>query len=347
MNEFTPSSTSFFGNLVAIRQAIESYGIDAQPLMKSVGINQSEYTPAGKRVPCALTEALTLKAAEVTDDEAIGLRLVECATPNTHHALSAALLYSSNLRSFFQRFERFWSLISTLYRVELTEQRASARFSLIPNDDVHEKLLHIDGDTFCALVLKYVKYVTGTTFVPKSVELTRPKDPKYTSRYANYFGCDIEYSCTHACVVIEKPRLETRLIGGDPELARQNEQAIVKVMEQANSLDLPTRVYAKLVEKLPEGECTREMMAEMMNMSPSSFYQKLKDAGRTYQEILDDTRLSLAKNYMKKSTLSTSEIAYLLGFHDSSNFSRAFRRWTGSSPSAYRQASGVLESEDA
>ena len=192
MEDFAPNSTSFFGNLVAIRQAIESYGIDADSLIKSVGINQNEYHPTGKRVPCDLTEAITIKAADVTGDEAFGLRLVESATPNTHHALSSALLYSSNLRSFFQRFERFWSLVTTLYRVELAEQRTAARFSLIPTNETDERLLHIDGDTFCGLVLKYMRYVTGSKYIPKRVELTRPEDSKYSARYANFFGCDLK-----------------------------------------------------------------------------------------------------------------------------------------------------------
>ncbi|GAB5487497.1 MAG: AraC family transcriptional regulator [Parasphingorhabdus sp.] len=336
MNEFTPNSTSFFGNLVAVRQALTSYGIEADAFIREAGINPNEYHPAGKRVPGKLMEDLTLRAIDATGDEAFGLRMVESATPNTYHALSAALLYSSNLRSFFQRFERFGSLVTTLYQVKLTDQRKSALFSLHPAQEIDKRVLDADADAFCGVVLKYVQYVTGIRFVPLKVQLTRSNDKKYAARYANFFGCDIEYDCDHACVVVDRSDLEKRLIGGDSELAQQNEQAIVKLMEKANSLDLPTRVYAKLVEKLPEGECTREMMAEMMNMSPSSFYQKLKESGRTYQEILDETRLELAKNYMKQSTISTSEIAYLLGFHDSSNFSRAFRRWTGHSPSDYR-----------
>lgn len=337
MNEFTPNSTSFFGNLVAIRQALSSYGIEADAFIRGAGIDPNEYHPAGKRVPGVLMEELILKALDATDDDAFGLRLVEAATPNTHHALSAALLYSSNLRSFFQRFERFWSLVTTLYQVKLIDQRMSAQFSLHPAKEIDQRVLDTDADTFCGIVLKYVQYVTGTKFVPLKVQLTRSKNPKYEARYANFFGCEIEYDREFACVVVSREDLDKRLIGGDSELAKQNEQAIVRLMEKANSLDLPTRVYAKLVEKLPEGECTREMMAEMMNMSPSSFYQKLKESGRTYQDILDETRLALARNYMRQSTISTSEIAYLLGFHDSSNFSRAFRRWTGLSPSDYRQ----------
>ena len=62
--------------------------------------------------------------------------------------------------------------------------------------------------------------------------------------------------------------------------------------------------------------------------------RKLKAQGMSFRKLLDDTRRQLAEQYLKDSTLSVSEIAYLLGFAEVSSFSRAFRRWTGHAPRA-------------
>jgi AraC-like DNA-binding protein len=71
-------------------------------------------------------------------------------------------------------------------------------------------------------------------------------------------------------------------------------------------------------------------------MSESAFQKKLKLEGTSYQALLDGTRSELSQQYLGKGGMSISEAAFLLGFTDSSNFSRAFKRWLGVSPSEYR-----------
>jgi AraC-like DNA-binding protein len=74
-------------------------------------------------------------------------------------------------------------------------------------------------------------------------------------------------------------------------------------------------------------------------MSLRTLQRRLNDEGASYKGILDETRRELAAHYMAESHRSINEITYLLGFSEPSNFSRAFRRWTGKSPSAYRAQS--------
>ena len=71
-------------------------------------------------------------------------------------------------------------------------------------------------------------------------------------------------------------------------------------------------------------------------MSLRSLQRKLLEEGTSYTRLLEETRRDLAKNYVENSTLSLNEIAYLLGFSEQANFTRAFRRWYATSPSAYR-----------
>ncbi len=70
-------------------------------------------------------------------------------------------------------------------------------------------------------------------------------------------------------------------------------------------------------------------------MSPRTLQIKLSKSNTTFQDVVNETRRALACGYIENSGMSITEIAYLLGFSDTSNFSRAFRRWTGRSPRAY------------
>ena len=71
-------------------------------------------------------------------------------------------------------------------------------------------------------------------------------------------------------------------------------------------------------------------------MSSRNLQLKLAVRGTNFQDLLDQTRHTLAMGYIEQSRLAITEISYLLGFSDLSNFTRAFKRWTGKSPSAYR-----------
>ncbi len=66
--------------------------------------------------------------------------------------------------------------------------------------------------------------------------------------------------------------------------------------------------------------------------------RKLSEENTSYKELLDETRRELANQYLRQATLSVSEVTYLLGFSEPSNFSRAFKRWTGRTPSEFRAA---------
>ena len=68
---------------------------------------------------------------------------------------------------------------------------------------------------------------------------------------------------------------------------------------------------------------------------------KLAARDTSFQDILDSTRKSLAIAYMEQSKTTITEAAYLLGFSEVSNFTRAFKRWTGKSPREFRRSLGI------
>ena len=116
-------------------------------------------------------------------------------------------------------------------------------------------------------------------------------------------------------------------------LSYQQTQAYLdSFMSQSTSRE----VVNKIVDRLPDGPPSQELIAGDLSVSNRTLQRKLKDEGTSFMELLQDTRLQLARKYLRQPGRSVVETAYLLGFSEPSTFSRAFKRWTGRAPADYR-----------
>ena len=123
---------------------------------------------------------------------------------------------------------------------------------------------------------------------------------------------------------------------GFVELAQLNDNLATRYLARLDKSDVVTTVRQKIIEYLPNGDCTREKVAGVMCISPTTLQFKLSQRGTSFLELLDTTRKELAASYVQQSALSITEITFLLGFSDTSNFTRAFKRWEGMSPTSFR-----------
>jgi AraC-like DNA-binding protein len=96
------------------------------------------------------------------------------------------------------------------------------------------------------------------------------------------------------------------------------------------------RVESLLIPVLHTGEANMDMVAGKLALSRQTLFRKLKAEGVTFEKVLDELRHKLALDYLNGKKISVQETAYLVGFSDPGAFSRAFKRWTGSSPRMMR-----------
>jgi AraC-like DNA-binding protein len=128
------------------------------------------------------------------------------------------------------------------------------------------------------------------------------------------------------------------LTDGNPELAQHNDTIVLQYLSQIERANIQARVREVLTQRLARGEPSQEQVAELLNMSARTLQRKLSEHGIMYKEILDATRHQLALAYLSAPRYSVSDVTYLLGFSAGSCFTRAFRRWTGLSPTDWRAA---------
>jgi AraC-like DNA-binding protein len=129
------------------------------------------------------------------------------------------------------------------------------------------------------------------------------------------------------------------LATANPELVRVNNRIVTDYLAQLDRGDLGMRVRSQLIEHLPGGHANEAEIASMLNVSQRSLQRKLKEQGISFTRLVENTRRELGLQYVRDPQHSFNEIAFLLGFSEPANFSRAFKRWYGKTPTEYRQMS--------
>lgn len=335
-------SSSFGPIAVAIYQTLESYGVDAAAVLRSAGVDLARLTDPATRLDREVHKKLVADAIELTGDPAFGLRFSDFVHPTTFHALGFALLSSSTVRSFCRRWQRYHSFITTTGDVEFIESGDHPRL-LFPSTSAQAESpvarVLIDGQI--ATVLKLIRFMYRPDYVPVKVSLIAPDAGGHAETYARYLGRNIEFGAAQNALYFDRNDLDIPLPAANAELARQNDEVVVQFLARMDRANVVAQAHAKLIELLPSGDCSKAKVASSLNMSVRTLHNRLADAGTTYQNLLDKTRQDLAEQYMTQANISVSEVAYLLGFSDCSNFSRAFHRWTGLSPSDFRDRSST------
>ena len=130
--------------------------------------------------------------------------------------------------------------------------------------------------------------------------------------------------------------IDTQLMNSDPYLALINDKAIIYYLQKLNNHDIVHQVKKAITKQLTSG-ITLEKVAGSLNMTERTLNRQLKELGLSFKEILKEVRMSLSKLYIKNGQYNITEIAFQLGFSESSSFSRAFKHWTGSSPADYKK----------
>jgi AraC-like DNA-binding protein len=207
----------------------------------------------------------------------------------------------------------------------------------VSNPDPEQPTTDESSDALMAMIVRLCRLIRGAEINPLRVTLRR-QTPSCTKAFSQVFRAPVEFSARRDRLVFDREELSQPLLTANTELARANDQIVIDYLAKFDRDRVTMRVRSMLLEQLATGSATQESIARGLNLSARSLQRKLHEEGTTYKQLVDDTRRELAAQYVKQSQLSINEITYMLGFSEPSNFTRAFKRWTGESPSEYRLA---------
>jgi AraC-like DNA-binding protein len=317
-------------------RALDAQGIDGRELAKRAGINPTVLMePEGRVSRAALTELWRL-AVEATADPCFGLRVTGFAAQTTFHALGYAMLASTTLKEAFERLIRHRRMIGDV--IELSLSVAADRYRLLIDVSAPPGVPFEAVDAFAAGCVRSARLVRGDrSFSPLAVLLRRPQPPAVEAFWQT-FRAPVSFDQPINAIDWARADFEERLPTGNADLARQNDEVAVRYLARLESASLSRRVRQALLDELPDGPPGKQAVARKLGMSPRNLQRHLAAEGTSFKDLLNEGRITLARNYVAEGRLSVTEIAFLLGFADTSTFSRAFKRWTGKSPREYTRS---------
>jgi AraC-like DNA-binding protein len=180
------------------------------------------------------------------------------------------------------------------------------------------------------------RLVTGRDDAPKEV-LFAHEAPADTAPHVRVLACPIHWGAPRTALVFDSERLGRPFSHTSPVLSATLEQHAKRLLaELSPSRTYATRVREHLVAALQAGETSAASVAGRLRASERTLRRRLQEEGVMFSDLLADVRRELALRYLEEPGLSVDEIAFLLGFSTGSAFRRAFRRWTGKTPSEHR-----------
>lgn len=315
-------------------RVIESYGLDPAQVFRQAGLDPAQWNEPGARFNDAKLDHAWLIATELTADPCIGLRVARCFSPASLQSLGFAWLTSDSLYDALARVVRYFRAISDAMELELSLAGDECRLS-VGRVLYRRRSQDQSQDALWSALVSLCRVSCGESFAPLSLELVRRQPPCAAEFYA-LFRAPIRFGAERDAMVFRRDDVERPLPTANRALARHNERIVADYLARLDDDNFSDRVRIRLVESLPSGGVDAADVARALNVSVRTLQRRLADEGTTYSGLLDQARRELAVRFIGEQRMPVKEATYVLGFSEPANFSRAFKRWTGVSPSDFR-----------
>jgi len=318
----------------AIHRALAFHGIDSEKILTQHDLKLCSLEGGQQRVSQKLVNKIWRSAKEATKNEAFSLQVVDHLQDSSIDALLTSIKACKNIRQALKLLERYYRLVASLshLHIKLTKDIEITVLSLF--DDL--SLENEDVDTAFGLVTKHAPTLCVNKIVPTLVTLNR-EQPVNCEVYEAFYGCPVEFNANHNTIFYSADILEEEIISANPSLSEVMEHYLASESLKQDEQATEDQVRSVLLQLLPLGTPKMNDLADKLNVSKRSLQRKLKAENTSFKSILIAARMELAKKYLLKNIASTQEIAYRLGFSESSNFIRFFKQNEGLTPSEYVQ----------
>ena len=331
------------GWILTLSRTLEFHGCSSKDIFALAGLDINDITDSCQRIPVAPVNRIWHLAEKQIGNSTFGLDTHRFINPTTFHALGIALWSSSTLKDALERLARYGKVLNNaaIKSFEETDDSWCLTVSVLLDINNEPMIAYQDLDGFFATIITICRTIYHTDYKPTLLELQRSQ-PQDTMKHEELFQCPVVFSESDNRMFFDKKTINAPLMASDPDTARQAEELTAKRLSDLDKDNLSNQVYLRLLEILPSGNSGETEVATSLHITLRQLQRKLSDEGTNFRSLLDKTRNELAHQYIRNDRIAINEIAYLLGFSEAANFSRAFKRWTGKSPGNFR--AGIKDS---
>jgi AraC-like DNA-binding protein len=331
-----PELTVAAGLARGLMELAMSKGASRQALAARSGIDSADLADQDNRIPFAKYVALMRAGKELTHDPALALHYG--ATNDLSQISIVGLIgyASETMLDAYAQLNRYGRLVIEFdgpqkrFRIEPDH----AGVWVVDNRENPNDFPELTESTFARMICGPRQF--GVTQLAKAVHVTHAA-PSYRDEVERVFGAPVTYEAARNAVLMDEKwmshriQLQPRYVFG---ILSEHADALLRSLE--NSKTARGRVESLLIPILHTGDASMDIIAAKMALSRQTLFRRLKAEDTTFEKVLDELRHRMALDYLGARKVSVNETAYLVGFSDPAAFSRAFKRWTGKSPSQAR-----------
>lgn len=320
-----------------IIKAAAAVGVKPERLYDAVRLDPSVLNDPDNRIPFAQLVALYETAAEFTGDHDFGLHLGESIAPSAFDVVGYSALNSPTLGAAFTRVARYHSIWTdgALFTLETSGDTSAIVYSYADTSILKHR--HDSEMTF-ATVTTLCRNIATPDFAPITIEFQHAS-PADTSEHLRLFRCPVKFNAATNRLTFPTSFLSLPIARADATLCalldRHAEELLAKYPPHDSLIDQVRNIIA---HEFSGGDPSLERVADQLSLTPRTLQRKLHELNTSHNELLDQMRRQLAMRYLREHEMAICEVAYLLGFSESSSFHRAFKRWTGLTPKEFRNS---------
>jgi AraC-like DNA-binding protein len=315
-----------------------SNGADPRELADRARIDPADLQDPDGRIPFGKYVALMRAAKELCNDPALALHFGETVDMSEMTIVGMTGNASGTMEDGIAQLNRFAPLVLDVngggdrYRLE----RIDGQLWMVDDRPNPNASPEITESAFARAVCGMRRRFGETEFV-EELQFTHP-EPAYREEYDRIFRVPVAFDCEKNAVRFSAqlwPAARAALLPRSvSEVLSAHAEALLEKLERSKTSR--GRVESLLIPILHTGEASMDVVAGKLGLSRQTLFRRLKAEGVTFEKVLDELRHERALQYLNEKKLSVNETAYLVGFSDPAAFSRAFKRWTGSSPGTRR-----------
>lgn len=325
--------TSLFARKVV---AAAGGGVDAAALLAGVGIDPEDPWDAGRMVPAERYYDMLERIADQIDVTDLPVRTGASMRLDEYGALGLAFKAATTLGASYARVERYARLWTSVVEYELRPAAGGTLF-ILHRAGERRLGMRLSNEATLASAVSIARQVCPVPLAPVEV-LVRHPAPRSIAAHEAWFGCPVRFGADLDAILYADETLARRNILGDEGISRYlTTQLDAELSELTRAPPLVTQAKAAIAQALSEGTPKMAEIARGLGLSVRSFHRRLSEHGLSFQSLTEETRRDLAEALLRDESHSLAEIAFLTGFSDQSAFTRAFKRWVGTTPATYRK----------
>lgn len=333
--------TSASGIGAGLVEYADSCGLDIRPECASLGLDPEIFNDMTARISLGRYCQLLERCAEMTGDEAFGLKFAARYKIGATGPYGYGLMTAPTLEDFLRFQSEHVQYASQTIFSKLTLDKTWTIFDWTYSPVIFKRDQYVDQSL--ALIFRHMRKILGPAIGSIEVELERPP-PEDDKPFKAVFGQRVRFGCRINRLRIPSSLLAVRNPGADARLFKLMDMQCrdLRPTLDENS-DFIQEIKDFILARLADDDVSLTTAAVYFNVSERTLQRRLSDMHTTLNELRDEARRELAGRMLAETALSATEICYRLGYSAPSAFTRSFQRWFGISPKEYRHLNKVVK----